>query len=73
MNPITDRQREVLDAISVFIEKHHYAPTVRELCEILGVSSSCTVQRHLDALERKGYIAREPRKNRTIRVLRSAT
>ena len=67
---VTDRQRDVLDAILVLTERRHYPPTVRELCEELGVLSSCTVQRHLDALERKGYITREPQQARTLRVVR---
>ena len=71
MSPLTDRQREVLDAILVFTEKLHYAPTVRELCESLDLSSTCTVQVHLNALQRKGAITREPGKARTLRVLRS--
>lgn len=71
MNPLTDRQREVLDAILVFTENHHYAPTVRELCGILGFSSTCTMQVHLNALQRKGYITRERGQARTLRVVRS--
>ncbi len=44
-------------------------PTVREIGEAVGLSSSSTVQNHLNTLERKGYIRRDPTKSRTIEVV----
>jgi len=70
MRPITASQAEVLRTITDLAERQGYPPTVREIGDDLGGRSTCVVQRHLEALERKGYITREPRKARTIRVLR---
>jgi repressor LexA len=43
-------------------------PTVREIGNEIGVASSCTVQRHLDALVRKGFITRDRYKYRSIQL-----
>jgi repressor LexA len=58
MKELTDRQKEVLEAIKAFTMKNHFPPTVRELCSILGISSPRGVAKHLEALEKKGYIKR---------------
>lgn len=58
MKELTDRQKEVLEAIKSFTAENHYPPTVRELCAILGISSPRGVAKHLEALEKKGYIKR---------------
>ena len=70
MRPITARQSEVLRTITILTEQKGYPPTVREIGDALGGRSTCTVQRCLETLERKGYITRTPRQARTIRVLR---
>ena len=48
--------------------EHGYSPTVRELSILLGLKSTATVQQHLDELEKKGFIERNPSCARTIRV-----
>jgi len=58
LNP---RQRE--------IRSHAYPPTVREIGQAVGLSSSSTVQNHLNALEQKGLIRRDPTKSRTVEVV----
>lgn len=63
---ITKRQRAVLDDIERHIVEKGYGPTVREVCEDLGLSSPSTVHVHLKALEEKGYIKRDPLKSRSI-------
>lgn len=68
---LTTQEAAVLEAILAFKVVHSFAPTVRELAEACGFSSPATIQRHLDALEDKGYITRTPTKPRTIRVERS--
>jgi repressor LexA len=68
--PLSTRQRDVLNAILRHQRHHDYAPTVRELCEAVGVSSPNTVAHHLDALERKRYIQRHDGLARSIEVLR---
>lgn len=61
MKGLTARQTEVLDAIRDHCRRHHRAPTLRELARVLGEerpASTCTVQRHIEALERKGFLER---------------
>ncbi|HEX2951971.1 MAG TPA: transcriptional repressor LexA [Armatimonadota bacterium] len=70
MDELTRRQQEVLAGIRLIFQETGYPPTVRELGERLGLRSSCTVQRHLEALERKGFIRRNPTKARTIEITR---
>ncbi len=70
MEQLTRRQQEVLTGIRLIFQETGYPPTVRELGERLGLRSSCTVQRHLEALERKGFIRRNPTKARTIEITR---
>ena len=70
MEQLTKRQQEVLAGIRYILQESGYPPTVRELGERLGLRSSCTVQRHLEALERKGFIRRNPTKARTIEITR---
>jgi repressor LexA len=70
MEELTRRQQEVLAGIRIVFQETGYPPTVRELGERLGLRSSCTVQRHLEALERKGFIRRNPTKARTIEITR---
>jgi len=72
MEELTRRQQEVLAGIRSIFAETGYAPTVRELGDQLGLRSSCTVQRHLEALERKGFIRRNPTKARTIEIMRGA-
>ena len=63
---VTKRQQAVLDCIEDCIREKGYGPTVREVCETLGLSSPSTVHVHLKALEDKGYIKRDPLKSRSI-------
>lgn len=63
---VTKRQQAVLDCIQQFIDAHGYGPTVREVCQSLGLSSPSTVHVHLKALEDKGMIKRDPLKSRSI-------
>ena len=66
LNP---RQREILDFLREHAASHAYPPTVREIGQAVGLSSSSTVQNHLNALEQKGYIRRDPTKSRTVEVV----
>ncbi len=63
---ITKRQQAVYDCITEFIAEKGYGPTVREVCERMGLSSPSTVHVHLKALEQKGLINRDPLKSRSI-------
>jgi len=55
----TVRQQQVLDYIQSHIDNDGYPPTIREICAHLGVSGTVSAMRHLDALEKKGYIKRD--------------
>jgi repressor LexA len=66
LNP---RQREILEFLRNHARNHAYPPTVREIGQAVGLSSSSTVQNHLNALEQKGHIRRDPTKSRTVEVV----
>ncbi len=68
MKQLTARQREVLQAILDYRAEKGYAPSIRELGKMLGISSLRGVTVHLAALEKKGWIERE-RTSRSIRIL----
>jgi repressor LexA len=68
LTDLSPRQRQTLEWVKSFIRQHHMPPTVREIGEAFGTKSS-SVFDLLKALERKGYITREPRKARSIVVL----
>lgn len=65
--PATERQRRILDVIRSFTADHGYPPSVREIGERVGLSSSSTIHAHLKALERRGLISRDPTKPRALR------
>ena len=69
MKDLTKRQAEVLQAIRNCITEHGYSPTVRELATILEVRSTSGIFKHLKSLERKGLIAQEEKKARSIELL----
>lgn len=69
MEQLTKKQEAVLTALKKYIARKGYPPTVRDLCEATGLSSTATVQVHLDNLQSKGYINKDNRKNRTIEIL----
>jgi len=62
----TDRQQRILDAIRAYTAERGYPPSVREIGERVGLSSSSTVQSHLKTLERRGLLKRDPTKPRAL-------
>ena len=58
-NELTPRQRQVLQFVTSFAGSYGYPPTQREIAGHLNVSGTLPVMKHLNALERKGYIKRE--------------
>jgi repressor LexA len=66
MNGLTDRQLEVLRYIARQIEDAGYPPTIREIGEALDIRSTNGVNDHLKALERKGFLTRDPVKSRAL-------
>ncbi len=66
MDGLTDRQLEVLRFIAREIEERGYPPTIREIGEALDIRSTNGVNDHLKALERKGFLTRDPVKSRAL-------
>lgn len=66
---LSSRQLEILKYIKKEIKQKGYPPAVREIGEAVGLSSSSTVHNHLNQLENKGYIKRDPTKPRAIEVI----
>lgn len=62
----TERQARILEVIRGFTEERGYPPSVREIGERVGLSSSSTVQSHLRSLEKRGLIHRDPTKPRAL-------
>jgi repressor LexA len=68
MTELTDRQRQVLEFIDAEVRERGYPPSVREIGEAVGLSSSSTVHAHLAALQDKGYLTRDPTKPRALEL-----
>ena len=66
---LSQKQRQILDFIIQQQAQRGYPPSVREICEAANLSSTSTVHGHLERLERKGYIRRDPTKPRAIEIL----
>jgi len=66
---LTAKQQLILDFLKTEIRQNGYPPTVREICDAVGLSSTSTVHAHLETLIRKGYIRRQPNKNRSTEIL----
>jgi len=68
MSDLTSRQRQILDFIDSEVRRCGYPPSVREIGDGVGLTSTSTVHAHLTALEKKGYIRRDPTKPRALEV-----
>lgn len=66
---LTQRQQQILDFILSEMNRIGYPPSVREIGQAVGLTSSSTVHSHLAALERKGYIRRDPTKPRALEII----
>ncbi|MBM3785010.1 MAG: transcriptional repressor LexA [Acidobacteria bacterium] len=65
---LTRRQKEVLDFLGGFIEKHHYSPSYEEIAEGLQLNSLATVHKHVSSLESKGYLRRAFNQSRSLEI-----
>ena len=68
-NKLTDKQRQILEYIRECLLKKGYPPAVREICEAVHLKSTSSVHSHLETLEKKGYIRRDPTKPRAIEII----
>lgn len=66
---ITPKQQEILEYIKETILSKGYPPAVREICEAVHLKSTSSVHSHLETLEEKGYIRKDPTKPRTIEII----
>lgn len=69
MQPLTKRQREILNYLADFIQQHGYAPSLEEIGQRFGLSSLATVHKHLTNLEGKGFIRRSWNKSRSVEIV----
>lgn len=65
---VTGKRREILEFIATQLSDRGYPPTVREIGEAVGLTSSSTVHTHLTTLQRQGFLRRDPTKPRAIEV-----
>jgi repressor LexA len=65
---LTRRQKEVMDFLSGFIEKHGYSPSYEEIASGLGLASLATVHKHVQALEAKQYLRRSYNHSRSLEI-----
>jgi repressor LexA len=73
VQPLTKRQREILDYLQEFIQQHGYAPSLEEVGRRFGLSSLATVHKHLTNLEEKGCIRRLWNRSRSVELLSART
>ena len=68
-NSLTPKQKEILNYIKNVFRDRGYPPSVREICSAVNLKSTSTVHSHLNTLEKKGFIKRDPTKPRAIEIL----
>jgi repressor LexA len=66
---LTEVQQRILDVIRESMVNRNYAPSMREIGESVGLSSTASVSHQLNNLELRGFISRDPRRPRTIDLL----
>ena len=71
MQPLTKRQREILDYLHEFIGERGYAPSLEEIGRRFGLSSLATVHKHLTNLQDKGFIRRAWNRSRSVELVPS--
>ncbi len=71
MQPLTKRQREILDYLNEFIDERGYAPSLEEIGRRFGLSSLATVHKHLTNLQDKGFIRRAWNRSRSVELVPS--
>ncbi|WP_317854134.1 transcriptional repressor LexA [Chakrabartyella piscis] len=69
MSDLSNKQTQILEYMKQEVREKGYPPSVREICEAVGLKSTSTVHGHLARLEKKGLIRRDPTKPRAIEIL----
>ncbi|MEK4473376.1 LexA repressor [Paenibacillus sp. FSL R7-0048] len=70
MKPLTNKEKEVLEALIKMIKVNHFPPTLRELAKEVGLSSTAVIHAHMERLEIKGYIQKGKNMPRALRVIK---
>ncbi|MFE7531825.1 transcriptional repressor LexA [Kitasatospora sp. NPDC057542] len=65
---LTERQRRVIEVIRDSVQRRGYPPSMREIGQAVGLSSTSSVAHQLMALERKGFLRRDPHRPRAYEV-----
>lgn len=68
MKMLSPMRMKILDYVTHFSQKNGYPPTVREICEAVGLRSPSTVHSHLKILQESGYLSKDDRKTRALKV-----
>lgn len=71
LQPLTRRQREILDYLKEFIDERGYAPSLEEIGSRFGLSSLATVHKHLQNLQEKGFIRRAWNRSRSVELVQT--
>ena len=66
---LTQRQQEIYEYVTGYVDSHGYPPTVREIGDAVGLASPSTVHAHLANLERAGFLRRDPTKPRALELV----
>ncbi len=69
MKALSKKRKEVLEAITAFLDSHKYPPSVRDVVRMCNMSSTSVADYHLKALERDGYIRRDAGVSRGIEII----
>ncbi|MDD6483713.1 MAG: transcriptional repressor LexA [Clostridiales bacterium] len=69
MPRITEKDYEIMDFIFEQLEMKGFPPTVREICDAVGLTSTATVHARIKKLENAGYIVKDASKNRSMRLV----
>ena len=73
MQPLTKRQREILDFLQDYIQRNGYAPSLEEIGDRFNLSSLATVHKHLTNLQEKGFIRRSWNRSRSVELIAAPT
>jgi len=70
---LSEKHKRVLDVLEHYTEQYGYPPSIREMCSRANISSTSVANYYLDRLEELGYIERDRRVSRGVRVIKSYT
>lgn len=69
MRQVSEKQNEIYEFLKTYTDNKGYPPSVREICEAVGLKSTSSVHGHLKRLESKGLIKRDPTKPRALEII----